>query len=97
MTRQEVYELIDGERAHQDSVTVACETASSDPMSLLMGAQYTIAEEALMIHYFASTIPSIFYKTSGYDETLSVIRMVAALCVRCMENHGASKREIKED
>jgi hypothetical protein len=95
MTREDVYKLIDGERIYLDSLTLACEEASSDPMSLLVGHQYSIAEEAMMIQYFSSLIPAIFYKTAGYDETLALIRQVAALCVRCMETHGAPARQNK--
>lgn len=95
MTRKEVYELIDSERDYQDNYVTpgfAANMKPNDPEFEKLGEPYDVAEEVLMIQSYASALPNLFTQNSGYNPTLVAVRKIAALCVRCMEYHGAPTR-----
>lgn len=82
MERQEVYNLIDGERDYQDSV---------------IGNKYAhvahpVAAEILMIEEYAARARVEWTDNKGDEAALAMVRKVAGLCVRCMEHHGAPER-----
>lgn len=81
MTRKEVYEVIDGERDYQGA----------------MGARDipTIEGELLLLEEYVNKARKAYTETFGdpsEEATRDQIRKIAAIAVRCMENHGAPKR-----
>ena len=78
-TRQEVYQAIDGERQYQDG---------KNPHTLSIGEEIALA---LKYTHNALNEWSNDFKPPE-QEALAMMRKVAAICVRCMEHHGAPKR-----
>lgn len=78
-TRQEVYNAIDGERAYQEKL---------NPRTLSIGE-----EIALTLKYTQKSLDEWSNNFNPPEqEALSMLRKVAAICVRCMEHHGAPQR-----
>lgn len=88
-TRTEVYQAINTERDFQDSF-------------VLPERQYyqthTLGEFILMLNQYAAQAQQKWThhadKVDGYPESLHEIRKLAAIAVRCMEQHGAPLREL---
>jgi hypothetical protein len=88
-TRVEAYKAIDSERDYQDSF-------------VLPGREYyqthTLGEFVLMINQYASqAMQSWTHHKDGdspdeFPPSLHEVRKIAALAVRCMEQHGAPRR-----
>ncbi len=78
-TRQEVYNAIDSERAYQENL--------NDHLQ-------TIGEEALMMNEYVARVTKEWTNefTRPEVKTLAEIRKLAAICVRCLEHHGAPSR-----
>lgn len=78
-TRTEVYCAIDGERTYQDGINKYI---------------LTIGEEiALALRYTDKALDEWTKDFSPVEsEALAMLRKVAAICVRCMEHHGAPVR-----
>lgn len=84
MERNIVYSLIDGERDYQDEL-------NSDGR----GRVLTAGEELCLIQVYVDKARQVFTETFGDHEeqpTMDVMRKIAALCVRTIENHGAPAR-----
>jgi hypothetical protein len=83
MTRTEVFNLIDGERAYQESLdhtrTDGCAKGVGDFITLL-SVYLREAEEG-------------YGRVPGNTKSLDSIRKVAAIAVACMEAHGAPARK----
>lgn len=85
-TREEVYKAIDSERDYQDSF-------------VLPERQYyqthTLGEFILMINQYAAQAREKWTHHKDVDppESLHEVRKIAALAVRCMEQHGAPYRQ----
>ena len=78
-TRQEVYDAIGGERKYQDGL---------NPKTLSIGE-----EIALALKYTNSALDEWSNDFNPPEqEALAMLRKVAAICVRCMEHHGAPRR-----
>src|SRR4051812_9891121 len=88
-TRTEVYQAINTERDFQDSF-------------VLPERQYyqthTLGEFILMLNQYAAQTQQKWThhsdKVDGYPESLHEVRKLAAIAVRCMEQHGAPLREL---
>lgn len=89
--RSKVYEAIDSEREYQkktwpNSVNTIEEGPNDNP--------HTVGEDILLMEEYIRR--ARFAWTEVYDtadmEALHMIRKVAGIAVRCMENHGAPKR-----
>jgi hypothetical protein len=83
-TRQEVYNVIDGERDYQDAQRPDRFTESVLPVS----------GELLCIRTYLGYADNSYTNNPGEApiETLEHIRKIAAMCVRAMEHHGAPPR-----
>lgn len=84
-SRTEVYAAIDGERDHQDKVWG--DGPAADPRPLSIGEDILLMEEYLVrarLEWTKVGRPEI--------EALHMIRKIAGIAVRCMENHGAPTR-----
>ncbi len=79
MTREQVYQRIDTERAYQADKW-------GDP-------PHTIDEFALYIAEYTAQLVHVAGTTADHDAKLDAVRKVAALGVACMEQHGAPHRE----
>jgi hypothetical protein len=78
-SRDEVYAAIDGERDYQDTELGVGE--NSVPGEILILESYIARARASWVDDYNSRAPA-----------LRMIRKVAGIAVRCMENHGAPKR-----
>lgn len=88
MERTEVYKLIDGERAYQDSLG-ADRRRSPGPDILLTQAEFF----TLMRVYLTRAEEAWAGNPGEYvDGAQANIRKVAALCVQSMEKYGAPAR-----
>ena len=87
-SRKEVYKAIDSEREYQESF-------------VLPERQYyqthTLGEFILMLNQYASQARRMWTHHSdvGPPESLQEVRKIAAIAVRCMEQHGAPHRVVK--
>lgn len=87
MTRKEVYNLIDGERAYQDSLWNPSTTPTGgkhSPTEWLVYIQ-TYAQKALIVGTEESD-------TTARPKQLATLRKIAGMAVACMEEHGAPAR-----
>jgi len=79
VNRKDVYNLIDGEREHQDR-------REQSP------GQRTAGEEILLLNAYVHSAAMAWTQYIGDDMALEEVRKIAALCVRCMENHETKAR-----
>lgn len=89
MTREEVYALIDGEREYQENLGRVRKEPGEQRRVLEMGEYIT-----MLSHYVTEAQKEWTTKSKGGD-TPAIMRKVAAIAVRFMENHGAPPRETK--
>lgn len=86
LTREQVYQVIDGERAYQENLPIAQRSQQQ--------GQPTQAEFFAMIDVYLAKAKSdwTFNQGSYVESSQAAIRKIAALCVRSMELHGAPNR-----
>lgn len=82
MTRQEVYDLIDGERAYQQSFWT--------PEKI--GREQTVGDYLTLIRRYSALADAAYADKEGDQPALDVMRKIAAIAVHCMEDHGAPAR-----
>lgn len=83
MKREDVYKLIDGERAYQDK---QWPTSSLPTMS--------IGEEVLLLEQYIFTARGTWsLEVPPEVKTLEMIRKIAAIAVRTMEHHDTAPRK----
>lgn len=85
--RKEIYSVIDGERDYQDKKWGST-FSSNEPGD----GSRTLDEFALYISGYSDKLKSYCAEFGDKEEKLNIVRKVAALCVACMEQHGAIKR-----
>lgn len=86
-TRQEVYDAIDSERAYQDSRWNESTTTS--------GGHHSISEWLAYITDYVQEAQHILARTPKQDadpKAIEIVRKVAGMAVKCMEEHGAPRR-----
>jgi hypothetical protein len=83
MKREDVYRLIDGERAYQDSL-------SSNRTD---GREHTVGEFMIMLQYYMDKAVEAWTMNAGDAKALNEIRKIAGICVNCMENHWTEPRK----
>lgn len=81
MNRSIVFALIENERKYQDGI--GCPPVSLEGELLLLGDYIDRARRAYAENFGDET------ETAARD----AVRKIAAIAVRCMENHGAPARE----
>jgi hypothetical protein len=82
MNRDDVYELIDGERDYQDSL----------PSTRTDGREHTVGEYMIMLQYYMNKAVEVWTMTPSDVEALNNIRKIAGICVHCMEDYDAPAR-----
>lgn len=83
--RNEIYAAIDGEREYQDDRFPTDEKSAR-----------TIPGELTLIEVYARRAQGDWVFDDDNHDTLCAIRKIAALAVRCMENHGYVTRAEEE-
>jgi hypothetical protein len=94
-SREEVYEAINSERNYQDKRWGPYLSARRDPLPEhgMPGGWRSLDEFVL---YMQGYMNELVFAASHYadkDQALDIVRKVTALGVRCMEQHGAPRRE----
>lgn len=80
--REEVYKVIDGERNYQNHLG----SSRTD------GSAKTAGEYIMMIDYYLAHAKESWVGNPGVKMALHDIRKIAAIAVRCLEEHGAPPR-----
>jgi hypothetical protein len=83
MTREEVYQLVDGERDYQDRL-------SSERTD---GTQHSVGDYVTMLTHYVNKLQEAWTMKSGNAAALDVMRKCAGIAVHCMEDHGAPARK----
>lgn len=86
LSREEVYKLIDGERKYQNTLTP----------ERTEGKSHTVGNYLTMLRHYINQADTQWVLYSGDQFALDVIRKIGAICVRCMEEHGAPSRNFTE-
>ena len=81
--RKEVYDAIDSERDYQNSLGPF---RTNEPL-------HTVGDELTMLATYLRKAQDAYTSKPGVEAALHEVRKIAALAVRCMENHGAPQRE----
>lgn len=79
-SRVKVYQKIDAERAYQDN------------MSWNHAGSPTIEAELLMLHEYLGRARTAWTDNTDNEPALHMIRKIAGIAVRCLENHGCPER-----
>jgi hypothetical protein len=82
MTRDEVYEIINEERAYQDVL-------SADRTD---GTDKTVGEYIVMLQYYLDKAVEMWTMKPGTLPAMDQVRKIAAIAVRCMEQHPTPRR-----
>lgn len=95
INRQEVYEAIDSERNYQDDRWGPYLSAERDPLPEHgMPAGWRSLDEFVMyMQGYMNDLVHAASHSADKIEALNIVRKVTALGVRCMEQHGAPRRE----
>jgi hypothetical protein len=85
MDRSTVFATIEGERAYQEKMN----EESGDKNKIL-----PIESELLLIDNYLQQAKNAYTQTRGDSQETPIreVRKIAAICVRCMEHHGAPPR-----
>jgi hypothetical protein len=89
MTRQEVYALINGERAYQDSLGADRKRDVGPTITL------TQAEFFTLMHVYLAKAETAWTNNPGeyVEDAQAHVRKIAAMCVQSMEKYGAPPRK----
>jgi hypothetical protein len=82
LTRKTVYKIIDGERDYQDNLG-SDRTDNSD---------HSVGDYLTMLDSYLRKAQDGWTDYPGNTMSLKQIRKIAAIAVRCMEEHGAEPR-----
>ena len=82
MKREVVYHLIDGERNYQDGMG----PERTD------GIEKSVGDYLTLLRVLCARADEAYYKFAGNHDALEQVRKIAAVAVRCMEEHGAPER-----
>ncbi len=81
-TRAEVYAAIDGERDYQDALGA----------NRTDGSAHTVGDYLTMLDTYLRRAQDDWTGNPGNEQALDELRKVAAIAVRCLEEHGAPPR-----
>ena len=90
-SRVRVYQAIDSERIFQDSFAISDREYHET---------HTLGEFILMLNQYAAQAMDKWthHKDKdggGFPDSLHEVRKIAAIAVRCMEQHGAPERDLR--
>lgn len=81
-SREYVFSAIDSERDYQDNL----------PVARTDGSQHTVGDYVTMLQHYQTKLVEAWTMNPGSVEALHVMRKIAGIAVRCMEEHGAPRR-----
>ena len=81
-SREEVYAAIDSERDYQNDLS----DLRTD------GRDKSVGEYITMMQHYQAEMVSDWTRHPGDDMALEVMRKIAGIAVRCMEEHGVALR-----
>jgi len=84
-TRDEVYAAIDSERAYQNSLGAD----RREPREI----NHSVGDYLTMLRVYLNKADVAWTDNPGTDAAMNVIRKIAGIAVRAMEEHGAPQRE----
>ena len=84
MERENVYQVLDGERTYQQNM-ISPNTCHLD--------KPTVEAELIMMEHYLLEARNKWVTTKGNEECLNSLRKVAGIAVRCFENHGCPMRK----
>jgi hypothetical protein len=84
--RSSVYQAIDGERDYQDEMQVG-------PDGRTDGRDKSVGDHLTLIRVYSAKADAAYSENPGDLPAIHEIRKIAALAVRCMEDHGAPARK----
>lgn len=84
LSRKEVYKAIDSERNYQDTLS---STRTDRP-----DGQHSVGEFLVLLKEYTDRALQAWTDNPGDAAALDVLRKVAGIAVRCMEQHGAPLR-----
>jgi hypothetical protein len=84
-TRQEVYKAINTERAYQDNVV------DTDPQRRGL-AEHSVGDFLTLMASYLRKAQDDWCQNPGVRASLHQVRKIAGIAVKCMEEHGAPKR-----
>ena len=82
LTREQVYERIDVERQYQDHL----------PSNRTDGSDKQVGSYLTMMRHYMTKAEEAWTMNRGDSAALDNVRKIAAIAVRCMEEHGAPTR-----
>lgn len=89
MDREDVYELINGERDYQEMMGKKYGWGEGEGAS-----NHSIGDFVLMLEcYTRKAVDAWCHAQDGNEEALATIRKIAGIAVACMEKHGSTPRE----
>ena len=92
--RTQVYEAIDSEREYQDAKWGGTLSGDRQPTAEQPAGYRTCDEFCMYIVGYSHQLLDNASRFSSTDDKLQIVRKIAGLCVACMEQHGAPKREV---
>ena len=84
MKREDVYKLVDGERDYQDGL--GTDRVEDNRQ------RRTVCEELVLLQVYVQRAMVVWANTPGDAEAEEIMRKIAAIAVRCMENHDTPSR-----
>ena len=84
-TRQEVYEVIDGERLYQDNLSLG-------PDGRTDWREKSVGDYLTLIREYSRRADESYAGNPGDTPALHMVRKIAGICVQCLEVHGAPPR-----
>jgi hypothetical protein len=82
LNRKSIYHLIDGERDYQDSLL----SNRTD------GSEKSVGDYITMLQHYQQRLVEAWTINAGNTAALDIMRKIAGISVRCMEEHGAPPR-----
>lgn len=93
-TRENVYKAIDSERTYQAWVADGKGTGKFQEVAKVIPK--SVGDYMIMMQGYMNIATDTWISTQGIEPTLHIIRKIAGIAVKCMEQHGAPLRELKE-
>lgn len=84
-SRADVYAAIDSERAYQNSLG----GDRREPREI----NHSVGDYLTMLRFYVTKADQAWTDNPGTDAAMNVIRKIAGIAVRAMEEHGAPRRE----
>ncbi len=93
LTREQVYQLIDGEREYQKQVEADPSRCNQD----IIETPHSSGEYYTMMMAYINKFPEVWcYNPDGDPKILELFRKIGGICVHAMEDLGAPARKLDD-